>query len=90
MHLLVTDTNNNKKGRAICLMPHDTSPSHILDQAVDCGLWNVVLLLFNCCVKLLDIGRNCNTLSYTCLVSMQAMEELEYMRYETVHYHAEI
>jgi hypothetical protein len=67
-----------------------TSPSHIVDQAVDCGLWNFVPLFFNSCAKLLDIGGNWNTLSYllsipqsipkhakwvTCLVSMQAMEE---------------
>jgi hypothetical protein len=36
-------------------MQRDTSPLHIIDQAVDCGPWNVVLLLFNGCVKLLDI-----------------------------------
>ena len=45
----------------ICL----TSPSHRVDQVVDCGLWNVGPLLFNGCAKLLDIGRNWNTLSYT-------------------------
>jgi hypothetical protein len=73
----------------ICLMQLDTSPSHRVDQAVDCGLWNVVPLLFNSCVKLLDIGGNWITLLahidpdhpkeaqwVTCLVSMQAMEEL--------------
>ena len=38
-------------------MQRDTSPSHSIDQAVDCGPWNVVLLLFNGCVKLLDIVR---------------------------------
>jgi hypothetical protein len=41
----------------------DTYPSNRVDQAVDCGLWNVVPLLFNGCVKLLDIGGNWNTLS---------------------------
>jgi hypothetical protein len=40
-----------------------TSPSHRVHQAVDGGLWNVVTLLFNGCVKLLDSSRN--TLSYT-------------------------
>ena len=44
----------------ICL----TSPSHRVDQVVDCGLWNVGPLLFNGCAKLLDIGRNWNTLTY--------------------------
>jgi hypothetical protein len=66
---------------------HDASTSHRVDQAVDCGPWNVVPL-FNGCAKLLDIGKSWNMLSYvnpehpkhaewvTCLVSMQAMEEL--------------
>jgi hypothetical protein len=70
-------------------MQRDTSPSHRVDHAVDCGLWNVVPLLFNSCAKLLDIGGNWNTLflhgdpehpkhaqSVTCLVSMQDMEEM--------------
>jgi hypothetical protein len=39
-------------------MQHNTSPSHRVDQAVDKGLWNVVLLLFNGCAKLLDNGGN--------------------------------
>ncbi len=46
----------------ICLMQCNTS--HRVDQVVDCGLWNVGPLLFNGCAKLLDIGRNWNTLSY--------------------------
>ena len=95
---MVTETF--KKGRGvdksvsgvttICTMQCDTSPLHRVDQAVDCGLWNVVPLLFNGCAKLLDIGGNCNMLSSTSiqsitnmlngfvtfLVSMQAMEEL--------------
>ena len=33
----------------------DTSPLHRVDQAVDCGLWNVVQFFFNGCAKLLDI-----------------------------------
>ena len=49
----------------VCLMQRDTSPLHRVDQAVDCGMWNVVPLLFNGCAKLLDIGGNWNTLSYT-------------------------
>ncbi len=72
---------------AICLMQCNTS-SHRVDQVVDCGLCNVGPLLFNGCVKLLNIGRNWNTLSYTlmqsipnmlngsCPVSMLAMQEL--------------
>ena len=70
----------------ICLTQCNTSPSHRVDQVVDCGLWNVGLLLFNGCAKLLDIGRNWNTLSYpehpkhaqwvTCPVRMLAMKEL--------------
>ena len=123
MHLLVTDTL--KKGRGvdqktsqsvsvvttICLMQRDTSPSHRVNQAVDCGLWNVVPLLFIGCVKLLDIGGNWNTIVHidpehpkhaqwvTCLVSMQAMEELGHFQipgivyrslpHGAVHYRAE-
>ena len=61
-----------------------TSPLHRVDQAVEMLSHS----LFNSCAKLLDIGKNWNTLSYvdpelpkpaqwvTCLVSMQAMEEL--------------
>ncbi len=73
----------------ICLTQCNTSPSHKVDQVVDCGLWSVGSLLFNGCAKLLDIGRNLNTLSYTpiqsipnmlngvtCPVSMLAMQEL--------------
>ena len=64
--LLVTDSL--KKGRGvdqkkmsvsgvttICLMQRNTSPSNIVDQAVDCDLWNAVPLLFNGCSKLVDI-----------------------------------
>ncbi len=49
------------------------SPSHRVDQVVDCGLWNVGPLLFNGCVKLLDIGRNRNTLSYMPIQSIPNM-----------------
>ncbi len=49
----------------IFLMQRHTSPLHRVDQVVDCVLWNVGPLLFNGCAKLLDIGRNWNTLSYT-------------------------
>ncbi len=41
---------------------HLPSPSHRVDQVVDCGLWNVGPLLFNGCGEVLDIGRNWNTL----------------------------
>ncbi len=57
----------------ICLTKCNTSPSHRVDQIVDCGLWNVGPLLFNGCVKLLDIGRNWNTLSYTTIQSIPNM-----------------
>ncbi len=49
------------------------SPSHRVDQVVDCGLWNVGPLLFNGCAKLLDIGRNWNTLSYKPIQSIPNM-----------------
>ncbi len=49
----------------ICLTQCNTSPSHRVDQVVDCGQCNVCPLLFNGCAKLLDIGRNRNALSYT-------------------------
>ncbi len=57
----------------ICLTQCNTSPSHRVDQVVDCGLWNVGPLLFNGCAKLLDIGRNWNTLSYTPIQSIPNM-----------------
>ena len=78
-------------------MQRDTTPSHRGDQAVGCGLWNVVPLLFNGCAKLLDIGGNRNTLLYTSihpehaqwvshLVSMQAMEELGHFQLPGIVY----
>ncbi len=57
----------------ICLTQCNTSPSHRVDQVVDCDLWNVGPLIFNGCVKLLDIGRNWNTLSYTPIQSIPNM-----------------
>ena len=71
MHLLVTDTldkeNQSVSGvTSICLMHRDTSPSHRVDQAVDCGLWNVVPLLFNGCVKLLEMGWELGTRCRIC------------------------
>ncbi len=56
----------------ICLTQCNTSPLHRV-EIVDCGLWNVGPLLFNGCVKLLDIGRNWNTLSYTPIQSIPNM-----------------
>ncbi len=50
----------------ICLMQCDTFLSH----RVDCGLWKVGPLLFNGCVKLLDIGSNWNMLSHTPIQSI--------------------
>ncbi len=57
----------------ICLTQCNTSPSHGVDQVVDCGLWNVGPLLFNGCAKLLHIGRNWNTLSHTPIQSIPNM-----------------
>jgi hypothetical protein len=54
-------------------MQRNTSPSHTVDQAVDCVLWNVVPLLFNGCAKLLDIGGNWNTHLYTSIQSIPNM-----------------
>jgi glycine/serine hydroxymethyltransferase len=72
MHLLVTDTLRERSGRGsenqsvsgvtICLMQRDTSPSDRVDQAVDCGLRNVVALLFNGCAKFLEMGGNWTTM----------------------------
>jgi len=73
----------------ICSTQYNTSPSHRVDQVVDCGLWNVGPLLFNGCAKLLDIGRSWNTLScmpiqsipkmlngVSCPMNMLAIQEL--------------
>ena len=57
----------------ICLMQLNISRSHRVDQAVDCGLWNVISLIFYGCVKLLDIGGNWNMLSYTSTQSIPNM-----------------
>ncbi len=57
----------------ICLTQCNTSPSHRVDQIVDCSLWKVGPLLFNGCVKLLDIGRDWNMLSYTQIQSIPNM-----------------
>jgi hypothetical protein len=63
-------------------MQRDTAPSYRVNQAVDCGLWNDVPLLFNGCTKLPDIGGNWNPVIHvdpehpkhaqcvTCLLSM--------------------
>jgi hypothetical protein len=51
-------------------MQCNTSPSNNVDQAVDCGLWNVDPLLFNVCMKLLDIVGNWNTLLYMSIQSI--------------------
>ncbi len=77
----------------ICLAQCNTSPSHRVDQVVDCGVWDVGPLLFNGCGKLLDIGRNWNTLSYTPIQSIPNMLNRWHVRYRSlqhgaVHYHA--
>ncbi len=63
-------------------MQCNTSPSHRVDQVVDYGLWNVGQLLFNVCAKLLDIGRNWNTLSYTPIQSIPNMLNGWHVRWE--------
>ena len=90
MHLLVTDTFLKKIGAWIrkpvnlSLMQRDTSPSCRVDQAVDCGLWNVVPLLQWLCevdgywrelehaVVHVDPEKSKHAQWMTCLVSMQA------------------
>ncbi len=52
-------------------MKFNTSTSHRVDQVVDWGLWNMRSL--NGCAKLLDIGRNWNTLSYMSIQSIPNM-----------------
>jgi hypothetical protein len=65
----------------ICLIQHDTFPSRRVDQAVDCGLGNVVPLLFNGCAKLLDIGGNWTTLSIQSIPNMLNVYMSEYAGY---------
>ncbi len=64
-------------------LPHavHTSPSHRDDQVVDCSLCNVGPLLFNGCVKLLDIVRNWKTLSYTPIQSIPNMLNGSHVRW---------
>ncbi len=57
----------------MCLTQCNTSPAHRADQVVDCGLWDVGPLLFNGCVKLLDVCKNWNTRSYTPIQSIPNM-----------------
>jgi hypothetical protein len=54
-------------------MQYDTSPSHGVDQVVDCGLWNVVPLLFNGCAKLLYSDGNWNKPSFESIQSIPNM-----------------
>jgi hypothetical protein len=67
-------------------MQRNTSYSHRVDQAVDCGLWNVVPLLFKWLSKVAGYWRELKHIVtqvdpehpkhaqwVTCLVSMQAM-----------------
>ena len=86
----------------------DASPSHRVDQAVECSLWNVVPLLCEVseyCQELehvvlhVDPERPKHAQWMTCLVIMQAMEELGHfqlpgivyrsLRHGAKHYHAE-
>jgi hypothetical protein len=97
MHLFITNTltkkveawirNHSVSGvTTICLLQWNTYSSHRDDQAVDCGLWNVVSLLFKCevagywweleyAVVHIDLEHPKLDQWVTCLVSMQAMEE---------------
>ncbi len=96
---MIKNENQSVSGvTTICVTQCSTSPSHRVEQVVDCGLWYVGLLLFNGCAKLLDIGRNWNTLSYadsehpkhaqwvTCPVSMLAMQELGWFQLPGIVY----
>ena len=84
--------NQSVGGVTIYLMKRERSPCDRGDQSVDCGLWNVVPLLFSRCAQLLDVGGNWNTLSYTliqsitCLVSMHSMEELGHFQFPGIVY----
>uniref|UniRef100_A0A8C7LBU1 G-protein coupled receptors family 1 profile domain-containing protein n=1 Tax=Oncorhynchus kisutch TaxID=8019 RepID=A0A8C7LBU1_ONCKI len=73
MPLLVTDTQKERYWRGsekqsvsgVTRFSSCSSSSRRVYQAVDCGLWNLVPLLLNGCVKILDIGENWNMLLYT-------------------------
>lgn len=60
------------------------SPSHRVDQVVDCGLWNVDPVHFNGCAKVLDILEGTRIRCHPCLsrasqtwpVSMLAVHKL--------------
>jgi hypothetical protein len=81
----------------ICLMQHNTPPLHI-NQAVDCGLWNVVSLLQWLCevdgywrelehvVVHVDSEHPKHAQRETCLVNMQAMEELGQFQFPGIVY----
>jgi hypothetical protein len=83
MHLLVTGTLkmgrvvDQKTSQYLVWPPFASWTTHLLrirvDQAVDCGMWNVVPLLFNDSVNSLDIGGNWNTLLYTSIQSIPNM-----------------
>ncbi len=58
------------------------SVTHLLHiELIRCWLWNVGPLLFNGCVKLLDVGRNWNTLSYTPIQSISNMVSAWHVRW---------
>ena len=95
----------------ICLMQSDTSPSHRVDQEGDCGLRKVVPTPLQWLYEVAGYWRELEHVVVhvnpedpkhpqwvTCLVSMQAMEELEhfqlpgiayrFLQHGAVHYHA--
>ena len=64
---------DQKTSQCLVWPPFSSCPSHRVDQALDCNLWNIVPLLFDGYAKLLDIGRNWNKLSYTSIQSIPNM-----------------
>ncbi len=83
---------------SICLTQCNTSPSHRVDQVVDCGLWDVGPLLFNGVVYA-DPEHLKHAQWVTCPVSILTMQELgcfqlpgivyRSLQHGAVHYHAE-
>ncbi len=78
-----------------CLTQCNTSPSHRVDQVVDCGLWDVGPLLFNGCAKLLELEYAVVYVDpehpkhaqwVTCPVSMLAMQELGCFQFPGIVY----
>ena len=73
MHLLVKDTLKRVVDQKKQPVSGVTTICLRVDQAVHCGRWKVVSLLFNDHAKLLDIGGNWNTLLCTSIQSIPNM-----------------